>query len=298
MRQLDGDDGEAIVEPLFVPREKHVFCYHKRVPFLKKVVVGEDEDAISHLIEAALGDAGWLCLHARDGEAVLELVSREGPDLLILDVLMPKLDGLETVRRLKADPINSKVPVLMLTSLGTVDDRIRGLHAGADDYLGKPFDLRELLARAQALTRISRRERDRSPVTDLPGPGALDEAIARTLDNGRHFALLFIEIDGFDKFAKREGWVRGETLIKDVALNLRRAVAPRPDTVLAHLGGDDFAVLAPGDGANALCDALQSAADEQTRAAGLRVDVTLVDSDGARTTADLADKVAQARARR
>jgi DNA-binding response OmpR family regulator len=268
------------------------------VPFLKKVVVGEDEDAISHLIEAALGDAGWLCLHARDGEAVLELVGREGPDLLILDVLMPKLDGFETVQRLKADPVNSKVPVLMLTSLSSVDDRVRGLSLGADDYLGKPFDLRELLARAQALTRTSRRERDRSPTTDLPGPGALDEAIARALDAGGHFALLFIEIDGFDKFARREGWVRGETLIKEVARTLRHCVVARPDTVLAHLGGDDFAVLAPGDGANALCDALQSVADDKTRAAGLRADVTLVDSDGARTAADLASKVAQARARR
>jgi DNA-binding response OmpR family regulator len=298
MRQLDGDDGEPVVEHFFVPRKKHAICYHKHVPFLKKVVVGEDEDAIAYLIEAALGAAGWLCLHARDGEAVLELVLREQPDLLILDVLMPKLDGLETVRRLKADPVNSKVPVLMLTSLAGVDDRVRGLGAGADDYLSKPFDLRELLARAQALTRASRRERDRSPVTDLPGPGALDEAIARTLDNGRHFALLFIEIEGFDRLARRDGWVRGEALVKAVAAALRQTVAPRPETVLAHLGGDDFAVLAPGDGANALCDQLQSAADEGARSSGLRVDVTLVDSDGARTRADLAERVAQARARR
>ncbi|HEX6835420.1 MAG TPA: response regulator, partial [Polyangia bacterium] len=75
------------------------------MPFLKKVVVGEDEDAIAHLIEATLGDAGWLCLRGRDGEAALALVREEDPDLLILDVLMPKMDGLETVKRLKADPV-------------------------------------------------------------------------------------------------------------------------------------------------------------------------------------------------
>jgi two-component system response regulator MprA len=282
-----------------VPRNLHAICYHKRVPFLKKVVVGEDEDAISHLIEAALGDAGWLCLPARDGQAVLELVQRESPDLLILDVLMPKLDGLETVRRLKGDPVQSKVPVLMLTSLSSVDDRVRGLGAGADDYLGKPFDLRELLARAQALVRANRRERDRSPVTDLPGPGALDEGIAQALDGGRHFALLFLEVEGFDRFARKEGWVRGEELIKNLAGGLQTVLAPRgAEVLLAHLGADDFAVLAPGDGANALCDAIQSAADERVHAAGLSVDVTIVDSDGARSTADLAQKVAQARARR
>jgi DNA-binding response OmpR family regulator len=264
------------------------------VPFLKKVVVGEDEDDVAHLIEATLGDAGWLCLRGRDGQAALELVERESPDLLILDVLMPRLDGMEALKRLKADPVASKVPVLMLTSLSSVDDRVRGLDAGADDYLGKPFDLRELLARSQALVRASRRERDRSPLTDLPGPGALDETIARSLADGHHFALLFLEIEGFDKLA----WKAGEGLIKEVAQALGRVAAAAHDTLLVHLGGDDFALLAPGAGANALADAAQSAADERAAAVGLRADVTLVDSDGARTAADLAERVAQARSRR
>jgi DNA-binding response OmpR family regulator len=267
------------------------------VPFLKKVVVGEDEDAIAHLIEATLGDAGWLCLRARDGEATLDLTVHESPDLLILDVLMPKLDGLETLKRLKADPVHSKVPVLMLTSLASVDDRVRGLEAGADDYLGKPFDLRELSARAQALVRASRRERDRSPLTDLPGPGALDEAVSARLGRGEHVALVFVEIEGFSELTRATGWVQGQRLVQQLALALRAATATMPTVLLAHLGGDDFAVLAPGPGANALADAVQSAADEALRPVGLHAEVTLVDSDGARSATDLTLKVAQARAR-
>ena len=267
------------------------------MPFLKKVVVGEDEDAIAHLIEATLGDAGYLCLRGRDGEAALELVRNEAPDLLILDVLMPKMDGLDTVRRLKADPVLSKVPVLMLTSLSSVDDKVRGLNAGADDYLGKPFDLRELSARAQALVRASRRERDRSPVTDLPGPGALDEALAGHLSRGEHFVLLFVEIEGFDRVTRAHGWTAGEAVIRDLAAALRAGL-PAAATLLAHLGGDDFAVVAPGAGANAVADAVHTAADERLRPYELRADVTLVDSDGARSVADLAAKVAQVRAHR
>jgi len=281
-----------------MPRKKHAIWYHKHVPFLKKVVVGEDEDAIAHLIEATLGDAGWLCLRGRDGEAALELTVHEAPDLLILDVLMPKMDGLETVRRLKADPVHSKVPVLMLTALSSVDDTVRGLNAGADDYLGKPFDLRELSARAQALVRMSRRERDRSPTTDLPGPAALDEAVAARLASGEHFALVFLEIDGFDRLRRMHGWTAGEAVVRDVAAALRGAVALRPATQLVHLGGDDFAVVAPGSGANALADAVQSAADANLRPRELSAEVTVVDSDGARTADDLAQKVVQARARR
>jgi PleD family two-component response regulator len=271
------------------------------MPFLKKVVVGEDEDAIAHLIEATLGDAGWLCLRGRDGEAALALVREEDPDLLILDVLMPRMDGLETVKRLKADPVLSKVPVLMLTSLSSVDDKVRGLSAGADDYLGKPFDLRELYARAQALVRASRRERDRSPTTDLPGPNALEEAIAAELARGQRFALVFVEIDGFDRLRHTQGWTAGAEVVRELAGALRAAVAASPhpgEAKLIHLGGDDFAVIAPGGGANALADAVQSAADEMLRPRELAADVTLVDSDNAKNAADLAHKVALARSHR
>jgi PleD family two-component response regulator len=275
------------------------------VPFLKKVVVGEDEDAIAHLIEATLGDAGWLCLRASDGEAALALVAAEDPDLLILDLLMPKMDGLEAVKRLKADAVWSKVPVLMLTSLGTVDDKVRGLAAGADDYLAKPFDLRELLARAQALVRASRRERDRSPTTDLPGPNALDEALAAQLAVGGGFSLVFLEIDGFDRLRHAHGFAAASDVVRELAAALRAtlAAAPSPSSggsvgKLLHLGGDDFAVVVPGDGARALADRLRSAADALLHPRELAADMTLVDSDGARTTADLAHKVALARARR
>ena len=268
------------------------------MPFLKKVVIGEDEDAIAHLVEATLGDAGWLCLRGRDGVAALELVRQEDPDLLILDVLMPKMDGLETVKRLKADPVLSKVPVLMLTSLTSVDDKVRGLSAGADDYLGKPFDLRELYARAHALVRASRRERDRSPTTDLPGPNALEEAMSAELAGGQRFVLVFLEIDGFDRLRHARGWSAAADVVREMAAALRGAVAAHPGARLTHLGGDDFAVIAPAGGANALADALQSAADEALRPRELGADVTLVDSDGAKNAADLANKVALARARR
>src|SRR5947207_9170022 len=118
---------------------------------LKKIVVAEDDDGVAHMLAAALGDAGYLVLRARDGVEALAIVRAQLPDALILDVMMPKLGGIEVVRRLKADVVASQVPVLMLTSLDEVDDRVRGLDAGADDYLAKPFDFRELRARVGAL---------------------------------------------------------------------------------------------------------------------------------------------------
>jgi CheY-like chemotaxis protein len=271
------------------------------MPFLKKVVVVEDEDAVAHLIEAALGDAGYLCLRAHDGTEALKLAKREEPDLLVLDILMPKMDGLETVRRLKSDPVQSRIPVLMLTALGSVDDRVRGLGAGADDYLPKPFDVRELLARCQSLVRHNRRERDRSPTTGLPGPGALDATLADWLADGEPFSLLFVELGGFDKFAAEHGWVRAEAAVSEVAGALRASVDETPGAVITHLGADDFVALAGAPVAAALLRGLQVAGNQRASTLGsptLTVEVTAVDTSGAKTTDDVARAVAKARRKR
>src|SRR5438876_50212 len=158
---------------------------------LKKIVVAEDDDGIAHMLSAALGDAGYLVLRARDGEEALALSRAQMPDALILDVMMPKLTGIDVVRKLKADVLTSKVPVLMLTSLGDVDDKVSGLDAGADDYLTKPFDFRELRARLRALIRQSRRERERDPDTKLPGAKELEDHVAMLLERQRRFEVAY-----------------------------------------------------------------------------------------------------------
>jgi CheY-like chemotaxis protein len=262
--------------------------------FLKKVVIGEDDDAVAHLVEATLGDVGYLCLRARDGNEALTLTRSEAPDLLVLDVLMPRMDGIAVVQKLKADPVHSRVPILLLTSLGAVDDRVRGLNAGADDYLPKPFDLRELTARAQSLVRQSRRERDRSPTTNLPGPGALEETIAARLEEKQPFALIFVELDGYDALVAEGGWRRGEAVVADVALGLGSAVEGRRDVRLTHIGGDDFVVVAPAGDADALVAQLAAAASGRGDPS-LRPRLSTVRPSGAATVDELARAVARAR---
>jgi DNA-binding response OmpR family regulator len=270
------------------------------MPFLKKVVVVEDEDAVAHLVQASLGDAGYLCLRARDGEEALRLAEREAPDLIILDILMPKLDGMEVVRRLKNDPVQSRIPVLMLTALGSVDDRVRGLGAGADDYMPKPFDMRELLARCQSLVRHNRRERDRSPTTDLPGPGTLDSTITDWLADGEAFGLLFIEIGNFEKFVAENGWLRGTEVVADVAKGLRATVDETPGATLVHLGADDFAVLSSAATMAPLADALRRTGTHRVTEFGppaMTLELSVVDVSGAKTSDEVARAVARARAK-
>jgi diguanylate cyclase (GGDEF)-like protein len=212
---------------------------------LKKLVVAEDDDAVAHLVAATLGDAGFLCLRARDGEEALNLTRTELPDTLVLDIMMPKMDGIEVCKRLKEDVLLSRIPILMLTSLAGVDDKVRGLEAGADDYLPKPFDLRELAARVKALIRQSRRERDRNPTTNLPGGTAIEEKVTELLRKKEAFAVLYIDIENFRSFADAYGYRRADEVVAhtgNLILEGSRA-ASDPPAFVGHVGGDDFIVI-------------------------------------------------------
>jgi two-component system, OmpR family, response regulator MprA len=118
-----------------------------------RILVVDDEPAVREALRRSLAFEGYLVELAADGVDALEQVACRAPDVVLLDVLMPRMDGLTTARRLRAS--GSAVPVLMLTARDTVGDRVTGLDAGADDYLVKPFELDELLARVRALLRRS-----------------------------------------------------------------------------------------------------------------------------------------------
>jgi DNA-binding response OmpR family regulator len=228
---------------------------------LKKLVIAEDDEAIAHLVAATLGDAGFLCLRARDGEEALKMARTELPDLLVLDVRMPKMDGLQVCKKIKSDVLLSRIPILMLTSLSDVDDRVAGLDAGADDYLSKPFDIRELHARVKALIRQSRRERDRNPITNLPGSLAIEDKVSELLHKKQDFSVLYIDIENFRSYADVYGYRRADDVIAltgTLILNQVRS-ASDPPAFLGHLGGDDYLIIAEPSYAEALSKAIETA---------------------------------------
>lgn len=116
-----------------------------------RILIVEDDHSTAALLQTGLQNAGYTALIATDGLSGLEEARNQTFQLVILDVMLPGIGGIELCRMLRAERIT--VPILMLTALGTVDDRVRGLDAGADDYLAKPFDFREVLARVRALSR-------------------------------------------------------------------------------------------------------------------------------------------------
>lgn len=223
---------------------------------INKIVIAEDDDNIAHMVAMALGDAGFLCLRARNGEEALHLVRMHAPDLLVLDVMMPVVDGLEVARRLKADVISSKTPILMLTARSAIENKIEGLDAGADDYLAKPFDLREVSARVRALIRASKRERERNPTTELPGSSAIEEHVRSVLSSRDAKSVLHFDIRNFDTYADKIGFANAEKLVRSLGelVLLRTRAHSAGSAFVGHLGGVDFIAVTEEDQATALAD--------------------------------------------
>jgi DNA-binding response OmpR family regulator len=130
------------------------------------VLVVDDDDTVAEVVNAYLENAGLEAVHVSNGSDALRCIAEMSPDLVVLDLMLPDVDGLEVCRRVRQD---SDVPVIMLTALGTEVDRVLGLEVGADDYITKPFSPRELVLRVQSVLRragAAGRERDGAPITD------------------------------------------------------------------------------------------------------------------------------------
>lgn len=233
----------------------------------KRILVADDEKSVRQLLDLVLRGQGYEVTLAQDGDQLVRAAQEQVPDLVLVDLMMPGLDGYEAIRQLRNDTRTAHIPMLILTARSTPNDVVVGFESGADDYITKPFNIPELLARIKGHLRRASQRSVRNPLTDLPGNVLITEEVKYRIRRGDPFAFLYFDLDNFKAFNDTYGPARGDRVIRLVAEVLIEASQSHghPSDFIGHIGGDDFAVLTIPDVVDALCRTVIATFDERVR---------------------------------
>ncbi len=229
-----------------------------------RVLVVEDDEATRGALRALLGDAGYVCDEASDGERAVAAMRDARFDLVLLDLGLPGMSGADLHRQLRRDPRTRFLPIVFLTAHADRQVKLAELEAGAEDFITKPYDADELLARVGAAVRRWSGLRAINPLSGLPGNQTITEEIDSRLARGEHFALLYVDIDRFKEFNDHYGFTRGDRVITMLAEVLTCVAGEQ--LFVGHIGGDDFVLLTRADEAEALAEGITRTFDERIRA--------------------------------
>lgn len=234
----------------------------------ERILIADDDQSLRQLLQTILEEHGFDVIAVPSGEALVRAAISSQPDLLLIDVMMPVMDGLEALRQLRNDTRTSHLPMLMLTARSTPGEVVIGFESGADDYVSKPFDPDALIARIKANLRRQGRIPPISPLTQLPGNITIAAEVERRIVEGQQFALLYIDFDNFKPLNDAYGFARGDRVIKLLAMILRDLQREYADdeVFIGHIGGDDFIAITRPAAAEQFCKALIERFDRDVRA--------------------------------
>ncbi len=209
-----------------------------------RILIVEDDADISNMLQLYFKSQGYEVHAALRGDNALELARQKMPNVIVLDIMLPDIDGYEVCRRLRTSLRTSHIPIIFLTQRDERSDKIRGLELGADDYVTKPFDVEELRLRIRNTIQSAEVASLTSPSTGLAS-GRLIEQQLRELVHTDDWSLLYIGIEGLEAFNEVYGFVAGDEVLRFTALLLNRAVERHgtPDDFVGHVGGDDFILM-------------------------------------------------------
>lgn len=230
---------------------------------LNRILVADDDPALCLLLRETLQDAGYEVLIANNGDQLVRMAQDQIPDLILVDLMMPLMDGFEAIRQLRNDTRTAHLPMIILTARSASAEVVTGFDNGADDYIIKPYDIDVLLARIRSHLRRAAQLPVRNPLTGLSGNVLLQAELDRQLTQGTPFSLLLIDLDNFKAFNDAYGFARGDRAIHTLA-NVLSAVAPREDFI-GHIGGDDFAIIHFGSRPEELCQQIIDTFDERVK---------------------------------
>jgi PleD family two-component response regulator len=229
----------------------------------KKILLIDDDGRLLEVMKTNLEIEGYEVITAVSGGTGFASAVVEQPDMIILDIMMPDIDGWEVSRRLRSEPRTKYVPIIMLTALDEPHHVVKGFESGADDYLAKPFDNAELFARIRTVLRRAGKGLAVDPLTNLPSKHQIyEETRNRLLQRGKFFAFIYVDISNLRLINHRYGIERGNSLIRSVASILEDIILINQGEFLGYMGEDDFVVLSIPVRAEQIFNSLTSRFDD------------------------------------
>ncbi len=227
------------------------------------VFIADDDPDLRDILRSVLEPEGFAVIEAPNGEEALRTIRAHPPDLIILDYMMPGMTGPQVCEQVKQDMLLRHIPVVMLTGKSELQDKVYGINAGADDYLVKPFEPQELLARVRMVLRRASRDLEANPLTKLPGNNTIQQELEHRLAEKQSLAVCYVDLDRFKAFNDHYGFKRGDEVIQATAKVLLQASRAHGSAVdfVGHIGGDDFLVITTLERAEPLCEAIVNAFD-------------------------------------
>ena len=216
------------------------------------VILIDDEDDFLFMTGKSLEQSGFIVQTAKSGTIGLQLMREKAPDLVLLDLNMPQPDGHQVCDMIKNDATLRKIPVIILTSSDDISDKLQGLDGGADDYITKYVDQRELEARIKSVVRRQRQNLDSNPLTHLPGNSVIQNLLMQRVDEKLQFTVAYTDLDNFKAFNDKYGFQRGDEVILFTARVLKESCDT--EDFVGHIGGDDFVIISSPEKINKITD--------------------------------------------
>ncbi len=209
-----------------------------------RILVVEDDFDISNMLQLYFKSQGYEVYVAPRGGVALEMTRQKMPNVIVLDIMLPDIDGYEVCRLLRTNLRTSHIPIIFLTQKDERSDKIHGLELGADDYITKPFDVEELRLRVRNTIKSAQVASLTSPSTGLAS-GRLIEQQLRELMRRDDWGILYIGINGLDAFNEVYGFVAGEEVLRFTGMLLNEVIEEMgtADDFIGHIGGDDFIIV-------------------------------------------------------
>ncbi|HLF91666.1 MAG TPA: response regulator [Anaerolineales bacterium] len=209
------------------------------------VLIVEDDLDVADMLNAYFRVQGYEVLTVNWGEDGIRACQTSHPDLIILDIRLPDIDGYEVARQLRSNRRTENIPIIFLTEKRARDDRLKGLELGADDYITKPFDIQELRLRVRNSLKRAAQGALNNPITSLAEGPLVDERMAECLDNHDPWAVLVISIENLETFREKYGFIASDDVLRAVSLMISNSVRDHgaPGDFLGHLNGTQFVVI-------------------------------------------------------